>query len=633
MGRKAKFDEKKVKKKPRHLKRQGDPSFPFAVSNGGVKPASKKLKEELSNVKKAIKAKQLSKKGKRMLSQRSTEVADDGRQEEADSKSPQKLQLFADSDEDRGESSGVKKLRNDSKDQELLKSTEKEKNKSKNSAKRKRKPAKMSSDSDEESDDDQDPSAAVGDDESGDEEPKANNKQIIHQEFPETFSNESDDSDEDDDNLESGDELPIEKASKALLKKQKLMDEDAEKELEETKKEEGTDFQLPSLEEEQEKEKISAPQLGSFKERINDVIFVLADFAKRRQPDKTRKDYLSILKHDLCSLYDYNEFLIDKFMELFKPQELLEFIESSEAHRPITIRTNTLKTRRKDLAQALINRGVNLDPIGKWSRVGLVIYDSQVPIGATPEYLAGHYMLQGAASLLPVMALAPHEGEKILDMCSAPGGKTTHIAAIMKNTGILIANDTNKDRAKATKANVHRLGVNNCILCCYDGRKLPSIMKGFDRVLLDAPCSGTGVISKDSAVKTMKDEKDILRCSKLQKELILKAIDCLDADSKTGGYLVYSTCSIMVEENEWVIDYALKKRNVKLAPTGVDFGREGFTKFRQRRFHPSLNLSRRFYPHAHNTDGFFVAKLKKFSNVIPEVNKQSDDESDESDDS
>lgn len=502
MGRKAKFDEKKVKKKPRHLKRQGDPSFPFPVSNGGVKPASKKLKEELSNIKKAIKAKQISKKGKKMFSQKSADVAgDDGHQEERES--PQKLQLFADSDEDRGESSGVKKINSDSEDQAFPKSSKKEKKKSKNSAKRKRKPTKPASDSDEESDD-QDPFAAAFDNESRDEEPKANNKQIIHQEFPESFSNESDDSDEDGGDLESGDELPIEKASKALLKKQKLMDEDAEKELEETKKEEGTDFQLPSLEEEQEKKKISAPQLGSFKERINDVIFVLADFTKRRQADKTRKDYLSILKHDLCSLYDYNEFLIDKFMELFKPQELLEFIESSEAQRPITIRTNTLKTRRKDLAQSLINRGVNLDPIGKWSRVGLVIYDSQVPIGATPEYLAGHYMLQGAASLLPVMALAPHDGEKILDMCSAPGGKTTHIAAIMKNTGILIANDVNKDRAKATKANIHRLGVNNCILCSYDGRKLPSIMKGFDRVLLDAPCSGTGVISKDSAVKTMK---------------------------------------------------------------------------------------------------------------------------------
>ncbi|KAH9318761.1 hypothetical protein KI387_020530, partial [Taxus chinensis] len=91
-------------------------------------------------------------------------------------------------------------------------------------------------------------------------------------------------------------------------------------------------------------------------------------------------------------------------------------------------------TRRRDLAGVLINRGVNLDPLGKWLKVGLIIYDTQVPIGATPEYMAGHYMLQSASSFLPVMALAPREKERVVDMAAAPGGKTTYIAALMKNT-------------------------------------------------------------------------------------------------------------------------------------------------------------------------------------------------------
>jgi 25S rRNA (cytosine2870-C5)-methyltransferase len=154
----------------------------------------------------------------------------------------------------------------------------------------------------------------------------------------------------------------------------------------------------------------------------------------------------------------------------------MEFFEANEVQRPVTIRTNTLKTRRRDLAQALINRGVNLDPIGEWSKVGLVVYESQVPIGATPEYLAGHYMLQGASSMLPVIALAPQENEKILDMCSAPGGKTSYLASLMKNTGVLVANDVNKDRLNSVVGNLHRLGISNTIVCNLDARKIGEVI-------------------------------------------------------------------------------------------------------------------------------------------------------------
>uniref|UniRef100_A0A8C7GMK6 NOP2 nucleolar protein homolog (yeast) n=1 Tax=Oncorhynchus kisutch TaxID=8019 RepID=A0A8C7GMK6_ONCKI len=427
-----------------------------------------------------------------------------------------------------------------------------------------------------------------------------------------------------------GELLPIERAARKQKKLQEAMgqesdDDDKGKSGDEDMDEDDTvqanlddmdKFILPGAEE-IAKEGVLLVDLQTIHQRIKDNVDVLSHFATKREEGKERTEYLSLLKKDLSTYYSYNNFLIDKLLDIFPVSELIDFLEANEIQRPVTIRTNTLKTRRRDLAQALINRGVNLDPLGKWSKVGLVIFDSSVPIGATPEYLAGHYMLQGASSFLPVMALSPQEGETVLDMSSAPGGKTTYMAQLMRNTGVIVANDASADRLKSVVGNIHRLGVTNSMICNYDGRQFPKVMGGFDRVLLDAPCSGTGVISKDPAVKTSKDESDIQRLAHLQKELILAAIDSVNAESPSGGYLVYCTCSIMVEENEWVVDYALKKRNVKLVQTGLDFGKEGFTRFKERRFHPSLKLSRRFYPHSHNMDGFFVAKLKKFSNTVP----------------
>merc|ERR1719153_1874944 len=410
--------------------------------------------------------------------------------------------------------------------------------------------------------------------------------------------------------------MKIEKKSKKLHAAQvKMLADSRAEELKTNIENESEKFVLPSGQEIEKEE--AAPDLQIVQARMADVIKVLQNFKERREEGVGRPQYIGRLKKDLCTYYTYNEFMIEKFLQIFPIGQIIDVLEANEVQRPVTIRTNSLKTRRRDLAQALINRGVNLDPVGKWSKVGLVVYSATVPLGATPEYLAGHYILQGASSLLPVMALAPQEGERILDMAAAPGGKTTHIAALLKNTGFVMANDANKDRCKAVVGNCHRLGITNTGICCHDGRNLPKVMTGFDRVLLDAPCSGTGVISKDPSAKTSKDDKDIHLCSHLQKELVLAAIDCLDHKSATGGYLVYSTCSILPEENEAVVDYVLRKRHCKLVSTGLDFGKEGFTKYREQRYHPSMDLCRRYYPHTHNMDGFFVAKIKKLSNKIP----------------
>ncbi|GBF64795.1 25S rRNA (cytosine-C(5))-methyltransferase [Trichophyton mentagrophytes] len=357
-----------------------------------------------------------------------------------------------------------------------------------------------------------------------------------------------------------------------------------------------------------------APNLQLLRTRITDTIRILGDLSTLGQPGKSRADYTDLLLNDICVYYGYTPYLAEKLFSLFTPMEAFSFFEANESPRPIVIRTNTLRTNRRSLAQALINRGVVLEPVGKWSKVGLQVFESPVPLGATPEYLAGHYILQAASSFLPVMALAPQPHERILDMAAAPGGKTTYASALMRNTGSILANDASKTRAKGLIGNIHRLGCKNTIVSNMDARTaFPKAIGGFDRVLLDAPCSGTGVISKDPKVKTSKTERDFLALPHMQKQLLLAAIDSTNHASKTGGYIVYSTCSVTVEENEGVVQYALRKRpNVKIVDTGLgNFGTPGFKSYMNKKFDDRMLLTRRYYPHRENVDGFFVCKLKK----------------------
>merc|ERR1711865_1122599 len=410
-------------------------------------------------------------------------------------------------------------------------------------------------------------------------------------------------------------ELEIEKQSHLLEEAAKKEQDEAEQDLDEELKEQAAHV-LPEEDDVEQGPQVGPQDTTGVKERIQQIVNILGDFKKLRADGKTRVDYTRQLRKDLCLYYSYSDLLVDAILSLFSAPEAMQLFEANETERPLTIRVNTLKARRRDVAQALINRGVNLDPLAKWSKVGLRIVDSTVPIGATPEYLAGHYILQSASSFLPCISLAPLPGEKVLDMASAPGGKTTYLAALMKNGGNLFANDFKKERVKGLVANIHRLGVRNTIVLNHDGRDFPKVMGGFDRILLDAPCSGTGVIAKDHGAK-QKLESEIKKCSHLQRELLLAAVDSIDVNSATGGYVVYSTCSMLVEENEAVLDYVLKNRCVKLVETGLEFGVKGRTKYKDKRFHPSVELSRRFYPHVHNMDGFFMSKLKKYANGKP----------------
>lgn len=435
--------------------------------------------------------------------------------------------------------------------------------------------------------------------------------------------NESQMDEEDDEDSDSDASLPpdqLELASKQILQQRQREEDEADAELQDEREraeQQDAGFKLqsgPLGRGGTDENAIMGATREELMVRIRGILHTLANFKTRREPDMARSDYVDALREAVCACFGYNEELAEMLMDVFPNADIVDFMEASESPRPLTIRTNTLKTRRRQLAEALITRGMNVDPIDKWSAVGLVVYDSSVPVGATPEYLAGHYMIQSASSFLPVVALAPQQNERVIDMAAAPGGKTSYIGAVMKNTGTLVANDLKRDRIKSLVSNIHRLGLKNAVVSNYDGLQIPKVFgHSFDRALLDAPCSGSGIISHDPAVKINRRRKDVENTTRIQKELILAAIDSVNSKSKTGGYVVYSTCSVLVEENEAVVDYALRKRDVKVVEAGISFGVPGFTKMRRHRFHPSLANSRRIYPHIHNLDGFFVCKLKKMS--------------------
>ena len=622
--------EKKTKTKKTGADKKGAKESKFDAPMKSLKRArkdalllSEKTREEEEEKEKAKKTKKAKKAKKKAIDDEEEEEDDDEEDDEPKqrgftdknkswlkpvSKKNKKKKAESSSEEEEEEESEEESFSSSSEEEE--EEEEEEKKSNKGGAKKKQQLFDEEEEDDSESDIDLDDEFIGGGEDSDDSESES--------------ESESEDEDEEDELL------PIERKSRKMdAEKAKKASEARLEQLQVNVRDEET-YQLPSSssessdgeydDDDDERRKKSAsstkdiPDLTSIQQRIQEVVRVLADFKNRRAPDRSRNDYLERLTSDLATYYGYNHFLIRYFIDTFSVPETMELLEANETQRPVTLRTNTLKIRRRDLAAQLINRGVNLDPIGKWSKVGLLVYDSRVPIGATPEYMAGMYMLQSASSFLPCMALSPQEGERVLDVAAAPGGKTTYLAALMRNTGMIFANEFQKKRLNSLVANLQRMGCTNSVVCNYDGRQLPKVLGYVDRVLLDAPCSGTGVIAKDSSVKVSKSTEDIAKCAHLQKELLVAAVDCCDANSKSGGYIVYSTCSVTVEENEQVVDYILKKRDVKIVSTGLEFGRKGFTSYRGKTFHPSVSECRRFYPHVHNMDGFFVCKLQKMSN-------------------
>lgn len=285
-------------------------------------------------------------------------------------------------------------------------------------------------------------------------------------------------------------------------------------------------------------------------------------------------------------------------------QELGESFSPEEVCLRKSLRVNTLKMSEEELLSVLKRKGVKLEKIpfldkGYW-------YESDFSLGATNEYLQGYYYLQEAASQLSVAALVPSAGELVLDMSAAPGGKTSQMAAFMENKGFILAADSNFLRLESLSNNMERLGVKIVLSYKKDTRFIDDFEVFFDKILLDAPCSGN--FADDDTWFGSRFIKGIEDSAQKQKELLLAALKVL----KKGGVLVYSTCSLEPEENELNIDWLLKNNpSLELEETGLRVGDPGLTKVFDKDLDSSISKCRRFWPHKHSTQGFFIARIRK----------------------
>jgi len=285
------------------------------------------------------------------------------------------------------------------------------------------------------------------------------------------------------------------------------------------------------------------------------------------------------------------EFFLNRYQKLgykFKPVKPLP-----------SLRVNTLRIKESILVQKLKNLGVELQKI-PFTKHGYFT-KSRFSLGAIAEYLLGYYYLQGAASQIPVEVLDPKPGELVLDCCAAPGGKTTQIAQHMDNKGTVIALDMKLHRIPALKVNLERMHVTNTIAYHLNVNKAEFGMQ-FDKILLDAPCSGNFAGDPDWFNKRTMD--GVKKSSEMQKNLLKSTLNMLKKD----GILVYSVCRLEPEETELNIDWLLKNFNIKLEKTDT-IGVPGLTNVFGKKLNPEIAKCRRVWPD--KTEGFFIARIRK----------------------
>ncbi|MFH1182532.1 MAG: NOL1/NOP2/sun family putative RNA methylase [Candidatus Woesearchaeota archaeon] len=302
--------------------------------------------------------------------------------------------------------------------------------------------------------------------------------------------------------------------------------------------------------------------------------------------------------------------LKDSFVEHYKQllgKDYDRFMSTSFTYLNKSIRVNTLKITVPELKSRLENSW-RLKQV-PWCREGFWIAGERTDIGNLPGHGLGYFYVQEAASMIPPVALSPEPGEIVLDMCASPGSKSTQIAAMMKNQGLLIANDINGERMKPLGINLQMAGVTNAVLTLSKGHRFNALPGVFDRILVDAPCSGTGAIRKSLKTLQIWNPFMVKRLAGTQKILIDTAFNIL----KPGGVMAYSTCSVEPEENEAVVDSLLRRHaNAEIEKIDLEIKRSPcITSYDGNTYRSEVSKCLRIWPFDNDTEGFFVARIRK----------------------
>lgn len=314
-----------------------------------------------------------------------------------------------------------------------------------------------------------------------------------------------------------------------------------------------------------------------------------------KYPDKNKEyvKYLSIK-------YSHPEWMVRKFLDLYGEEFTESLLKSNNEIPDFTVRVNTLKICRDELIKALNQEGMQA-VYGRYVEEAVIIENPR-PLSEMEAFKKGYLQVQDESSMIVAKILDPSPGEYIVDVCSAPGGKATHIAQIMKNQGTVIARDIHEHKIKLISDSAERLGISIIKAELFDAREIDSrLIEKADRVLVDAPCTGLGIIRRKPDIKWAKNIVDTKEITRLQEEILKASSKYV----KPGGVLVYSTCTILPEENEHIInkfidsDSSFQLEDVSLSLTKSllkSHTKEGYLKL---------------FPNKDNTDGFFVAKMRK----------------------